>query len=42
MKRACSLCLGEYPYQDVKKYKHGLHLCDLCHMIILDIVERRT
>jgi hypothetical protein len=42
MKRVCNLCLGEYPYKDVKKYKHKLNLCDLCHMIILDIAERRN
>jgi len=42
MKRICSLCLGEYPYQEVKKYKHCLQLCDLCHMVVVDIAERRT
>ena len=41
MKRVCNLCLGEYPYQDVTKYKHGLNLCDLCYTIIVDIIERR-
>ena len=29
-------------YKDVKKYKNNLNLCDLCHMIILDIAERRN
>ena len=42
MKRVCNLCLSEQPYKDVTKYKHGLLLCDLCHMIIVDIAERRN
>jgi hypothetical protein len=42
MKRVCNLCLGEYPYKDVKKFKHGLNLCDLCYMIIIDITERKA
>jgi hypothetical protein len=42
MKRVCSLCLAERQYKEVTKYKHGLHLCDLCHTIILDISERKA
>ena len=38
MKRHCSLCLGMYKYQDVKKYKHGLHICDTCYDCLEEIM----
>jgi hypothetical protein len=34
MKRVCSLCLVERQYHIVKKYPHGLQLCDLCWEIL--------
>ena len=37
MKRICSLCLSEYPYQKVKKYEHKLQLCVKCQDVILDL-----
>jgi len=37
MKRICSLCLDEYMYDKVKKYKHKLQLCTKCQDVILDI-----
>jgi hypothetical protein len=40
MKRICSLCLTEYSYYKVKKYKtHPLQLCNKCQDAIIDIVE---
>ncbi len=37
MKRICSLCLDEYPYQKVKKYRHNLQLCDKCQDVLIDL-----
>ena len=37
MKRICSLCLQERPYQNVKKYKHELQLCDKCQDVFIDL-----
>ena len=37
MKRVCSLCLMDFSYKEVKKYKHGLQLCDQCVMVLMDI-----
>ena len=37
MKRICSLCLAEYPYQKVKKYAHPLQLCDKCQDVLIDL-----
>ena len=40
MKRICSLCLTEYSYYKVKKYKtHPLQLCNKWQDAIIDIVE---
>jgi len=38
MKRICSLCLQEVNYQNVKRYTHGLQLCDNC----IDILRAET
>jgi len=37
MKRRCSLCLNEYYYGMVKKYKHGLQLCGHCQDVIAEL-----
>jgi hypothetical protein len=37
MKRICSLCLAEYPYQKVKKYAHPLQLCDKFQDVLIDL-----
>ena len=43
MKRICSLCLQEYSYYKVKKYKtHPLQLCTKCQDAILTIVEESS
>ena len=40
MKRICSLCLSEYPYHSVKKWKtHPLQLCVKCQDALITIVE---
>ena len=37
MKRICSLCLDDYPYHKVKKYKHKLQLCTQCQDVMIDL-----
>jgi len=37
MKRICSLCLQEVNYQYVKKYPHGLQLCNKCSDVLADL-----
>jgi hypothetical protein len=37
MIRTCRLCLGEYRYDKVKKYKHGLQMCTKCQDVIIDL-----
>jgi hypothetical protein len=37
MKRICSLCLAEYPYQKVKRYAHPLQLCEKCQDVLIDL-----
>ena len=37
MKRICSLCLDEYRYTKVKKYRHRLQLCVHCQDVILEL-----
>ena len=40
MKRICSLCLQEYSYYKVKKWKtHPLQLCTKCRDAIITTVE---
>jgi hypothetical protein len=39
MKRICSLCMNEYRYTMVTKYRRNarldLHLCNICHDLIV-------
>jgi hypothetical protein len=37
MKRICSLCLDEYQYHIVKKFKHSLQLCAHCQEVIAEL-----
>jgi len=37
MKRTCTLCLSDYPYNKVKRYEHGLQLCTNCQDVIVDL-----
>ena len=37
MKRICSLCLDQYPYQSVKKYQHRLQLCNKCQDVLIEL-----
>jgi hypothetical protein len=37
MKRVCSLCLQEYIYHNVKKYRHGLQLCVHCSDVLAEL-----
>ncbi len=41
MKRVCSLCLNDYKYQDVKRFTHGLQLCDTCQDVIAALAESK-
>ena len=43
MKRICSLCLTEYAYYKVKKYKtHPLQLCNKCQEAIMTLAEESS
>jgi len=37
MKRICSLCFLEKSYTYVKKYEHGLQLCNNCQDVIAEL-----
>ena len=37
MKRICSLCFIEKNYVYVKKYTHGLQLCNKCQEVIAEL-----
>ena len=43
MKRICSLCLQEYSYYKVKKWKtHPLQLCTKCQDAIMTVAEESS
>jgi len=37
MKRTCTLCLNDYPYNRVKRYDHNLQLCTNCQDVIINL-----
>ena len=39
MKRICMLCKVEKQYYKVKRYPHGLTLCNKCQDAIMDLAE---
>ena len=39
MKRICALCRAETPYHSVKRYPHGLQLCNKCQDAMMDLAE---
>ncbi len=39
MKRICMLCKVEKQYYKVKRYPHGLQLCNKCQDVMMDLAE---
>ena len=37
MKRTCTLCLSDYPYNKVSRYEHGLQLCTHCQDVFIQL-----